>query len=144
EAWSYELFEAYLPKASWNQTQQVQYSTDHEGYNGRSDYAESCAGGYYAARLAVAELLQRTRIQASCLVLRFITGEYSAPLGVWVCREAARKAAKNKPITFEDRETMLRYCQALAKRKFGYDATDILKESMILRNIRQQRKLVQY
>ncbi|MFH1511287.1 MAG: hypothetical protein ABIF10_06350, partial [Candidatus Woesearchaeota archaeon] len=46
EAWSYELFEAYLPKASWNQTQQVQYSTDHEGYNGRSDYAESCAGGY--------------------------------------------------------------------------------------------------
>lgn len=144
ENWSFELFETYLAKASWNQTEKAQYSTDYEGYNSRTDYAESCAGGYYAARLAATELLHEAKRQASCLVLRFITPEYSAPLGVWVCREACRKAARNRPINFDDRQTMLKYCAALSKRKFGYDATEILQKSIVLKNIRQQKRLIEY
>ena len=53
EIWSYELFESYLPKASWNITNQLQYSTDHEGYLGRKTYSHNCQGGYYSVRMSV-------------------------------------------------------------------------------------------
>jgi hypothetical protein len=141
EPWSYELFESYLPRAGWNPTTEIQFSTDYESNAGRTTYAEECAGGYYAARLALLELLQKKKRQASALVMRFITGEYAVPLGVWVCREATRKAVKSKPIVFDDCKTMLRYAQALIQRKFGYDITQILNESRLLRNIKEQTKL---
>ena len=53
EPWSYELFETYLPKASWNTSTEIQYMTDYEGYNGRKTYADNCAGGYYSVRMAI-------------------------------------------------------------------------------------------
>ncbi|MFH0979012.1 MAG: hypothetical protein V1837_06970 [Candidatus Woesearchaeota archaeon] len=141
EKWSYELFESYMPKASWNISTELQYSTDNENYAGRKSYAENCAGGYYAARLAITERLAELKKQSSVLCLRFITGEYAAPLGVWVCREATRKAMANKPIFFDERNTMLRYIRALAIRKFGCDIEKILNESKLLKEIKAQSKL---
>jgi hypothetical protein len=142
--WSYELFETYLPRASWNISEEVQFSTDYEPYAGRTTYAENCAGGYYAARLQIAEKLVERKRQASVLLLRFITGEYAAPLGVWVCREATRKAMQSKPIAFDDRKTMLKYAQALIVKKFGYDVSTILKESRLLRELKEQTKLTKF
>ena len=57
------------------------------------------------------------------LVLRFITGDYAVPLGVWVTREATRKAMNGKPIIFSDKELMLKYFRPqqvrfMAIRKF--------------------------
>jgi len=139
--WSYELFETYVAGASWNVSSEVQYSTDYEPFAGRTSYAENCAGGYYAARLTIAEKLAERKRQASVLCLRFITGEYAAPLGVWVCRESSRKAMQSRPISFDDQQTMVKYCHALILRKFGYDITNILKESKLLAEQREQTKL---
>jgi len=141
EKWSYELFETYLPKSSWNLSNEINFMTDYEGYEGRKSYAENCAGGYYSVRLPILEKLKEVKRQGSILTLRFITGEYAVPLGVWVTREAARKALTNKPIEFSDRELMLKYARALIKKKFNYDLDSLLKESTILKNIKEQVKL---
>ena len=141
EKWSYELFEMYMPKASWNVSEQINYMTDYESYSGRKNYAENCTGGYYSVRLGVLEKLKQLKRQGTALVLRFITGEYAVPLGVWVTREAARKALSNKPISFSDKELMLKYVRVLVKKKFGYDIDNILKKSIILNNLKTQMKL---
>lgn len=142
DAFSYELFETYMPNVSWNQSSQVQYTTDYEFYNGRKEYAHNCAGGYYAARLGVVEKMEEMKIQGSVIVIRVITGEYAMPLGVWVVREAVRKAMKSAPIRFSDREYLLKYGKALVKKKFGYDTEHILKASKILEN--KQKKLTSF
>ena len=141
EPWSYELFETYMPKTSWNVDENINYTTDYEPYYGRKNYAENCAGGYYATRLSIAEKLEKMKKQASVLTLRFITGEYAVPLGVWVVREAVRKTMKNRPIEFASKDLMLNYASALVKKKFGYDVNNLLKNSIILRNIKHQTKL---
>ena len=84
-----------MPRAEFNVSDKIQYMTDYEPYSGRKRYAENCAGGFYSVRLAILEKLKKMRRQASVLALRFITGEYFAPLGVWVTRFAARRALKN-------------------------------------------------
>ena len=121
DVWSYELFEMYMPRVSWNPTAVLQYTTDHEFYEGRSEYAANCAGGYYAARLPILDTLLGRRRQSSVVALRFITGDYSVPLGVWVVREAMRKTMKTRPIQFSSRELMLKYAKNLAMKRFGCD-----------------------
>ncbi|MEM3154186.1 MAG: hypothetical protein QW165_01290 [Candidatus Woesearchaeota archaeon] len=127
EQWSYELFEMYVKPGV------LEYSTDYEGFNGRKDYAENCAGGYYTVRMAIAEHLLQQKKQNTVLALRFITDEYVLPLGVWVTREATRKALTAKPIKFASKELMLNYAKLLAKKKFGIDIIPILQKSKLLR-----------
>ena len=141
EFWSYELFESYLPKAGWNPTNKMDYMTDYEFFNGRKTYADNCAGGYYSVRLALAEKMKQIKRQASVLVLRFITGEYAVPLGVWVTREAARKTLNNRPIKFSDKKLMLTYAKNLIKKKFGVDIGFLLKDSVLLKELGKQKRL---
>lgn len=145
EVWSYELFESYLGLKinPWSKEGNF-YSTDYENYEGRKEYAEETAGGYYAARLGILEKMKELKRQNSALVLRFITSEYNVPLGVWVCREACRKSIKEKPISFASRELMLKYAKELIQMKFGFDISTLLKESRLLKNISQQKKLSEY
>ncbi|MBW2978893.1 hypothetical protein KY304_02175 [Candidatus Woesearchaeota archaeon] len=144
EVWSYELFETYLPNASWNISNKTQYTTDYEPCTGRKKYAEQCAGGFYATRFGVLEKLSKFRKQASVLVLRFITGEYSVPLGVFVCRQATRKALENKPIIFSSKELLIKYAKVLIKRKFGTNIDFLLENSLLLKSIKHQKKLVEF
>ncbi|MFH1682748.1 MAG: hypothetical protein ABIA37_03040 [Candidatus Woesearchaeota archaeon] len=142
EIWSYELFENYLDYKvnPWSKGGNF-YSTDYEGFNGRKSYAEECAGGYYSVRLSCAEKLKELKRQAGLLVLRFITHDYNIPLGVWVTREASRKALVEKPITFSSKELMLKYAAELIKRKFNFELETLLKESQLLKNMKEQKKL---
>lgn len=144
EVWSYELFETYMPKASWNVSEKIQFSTDYESYSGRKSYAQNCVGGYYAARLPILEKLKSMKRQASVLALRFITGEYYVPLGVWVVRETARKTMISKPMQFESKALMLQYSKEIVKKRFGYDLDNLLKESVMLKNLREQSKLTRF
>ncbi len=141
EPWSYELFESYVPSGRWAENPAGKYSTDYENPTGRKDYAESTAGGYYSVRLAITEHLVGMKRQAACLALRFITDEYAVPLGVWVTREAARKALENKPIEFSSKELMLQYALAKIKKSFGVDITPMLQESKLLLELRTQKRL---
>ena len=144
DVWSYELFETYMPKTAWNIENKINFTTDYELYEGRKTYAENCVGGYYSVRLAILEKLKSLKRQATVLTLRFITDDYAVPLGVWVTREAARKALNSKPVRFNDRETMLNYAKALVKKKWGYDAENLYMESVLLKNIKSQKKLLSF
>ncbi|MCC4769027.1 hypothetical protein FXV91_02050 [Methanosarcina sp. DH2] len=97
-AYSFELIEVWLPKTVWS-GESSWIGEDSEGLDGKKGYSP-LAGGYYAARLPVLEYLTEIKRQASVFVLREITPDYWAPLGVWVVREGMRKALQNPPETF--------------------------------------------
>ncbi len=141
----YEIFETYLELDSnpWSK-EGYKYSTDYESYEGRSNYADETAGGYYACRLPILENLKEHKHQGSVLALRFITQEYNLPLGVWVCREATRKSLSQPPVTFASKELLLRYAQELIKRKFSFDLQLLLKESQLLKENQRQRNLSEF
>jgi len=144
DVWSYELFEGYLPGAVWNFSGKIEFSTDNEWYDGRKGYAEKTAGGYYAARLPVLEYLNKIRRQASVLVIRFETPEYTDSLGVWVVRETARKAVNNKSIEFETKELMLEYVKNMIIRKFNFNIERVYNQSLLLEKLKSQRKLWEF
>lgn len=132
DVWQYELHEHHLSsKQSW---------MDYEPYRGRTSYAKETAGGYYAARLPILEHLHKRRRQSAVLAIRVITDEYTMPLGVWVCREAVKKALAAGPVKFQNRKEMIRHARSLMREKFSWD----LPESIILRELFGQKKLSQY
>ena len=137
EVWSYELFEMHVSNPK-------HFMTDNEPYEGRKYYAGNTAGGYYTVRLAALEKLNQMKRQGSVLALRFITGDYTLPLGVWVTREAARNSMQSKPIEFSSKELMLEYARKLIKKKFKCDLDIQLKQSILFKNIKQQSKLIKY
>jgi len=136
EVWSYELFEM--------QTRSPESMHDWEGYNGRKNYAEETAGGYYAARFSILSRLKTIKRQATILSLRLVTDDYWAPLGVWVVREAVKKAMTSKPIDFNSREEMINYVIAFARKQFNYDVTPMIRSSELLKQIKTQKKISEY
>ncbi|MFC1682232.1 hypothetical protein ACFL0X_01275 [Nanoarchaeota archaeon] len=141
EIFSYELFELYFPGSSWNPTQILKASTDYEDFKGRKQYAFSTAGGYYASRLPILEYLDSIKRQASILVIRLETPTYWAALGVWVVRESVRKALNKKALKFNSKEELLNSTKQISKTKYNFEPNQILKQSKLLRQNREQKKL---
>ncbi|MFW6383329.1 MAG: hypothetical protein ACOCZQ_01655 [Nanoarchaeota archaeon] len=131
--WGYELFETCMPRTGWHTSSDVEYTTDYETHQGRKSYAENCAGGYYTVRLAVLEKLRKMKRKASCVVIRVITGDYSVPLGVWVTREASRKALENKPLSFSEKSLMVKYAKLILNKKFAMPQGSIINDSRLLK-----------
>lgn len=142
-AWGYELFETYVGAGLQN-PEQYESSTDYEGAYGRKDYASSTVGGYYAARLAVLEYMLKEKKKGSVLLLRFITDEYWAPLGVWVVREASRNCFSSPKLEFESKELALKYVSAFLKKKFNVSFVTIHKKSRLLKELSTQKTLSSY
>ncbi|MDL5361912.1 DNA repair protein NreA [Halalkalicoccus sp. NIPERK01] len=92
--WEFELVEMKAPGSVWNPVgSEVWIASDHEGYEGRTKYVDGgTAGAYYATRLAALEYLEEIGRQAKVLVLRHVSDEYWAPVGVWQIRESVRDA----------------------------------------------------
>ncbi|MFB6112714.1 MAG: DNA repair protein NreA [Halodesulfurarchaeum sp.] len=97
--WEFELVEMKSPGSIWNPDPTGAYyvGSDHEGYDGRTAYVEETSGAFYAARLGVLEYLADVGRQAKCLVLREVSEEYWAPVGVWQVRESVRNAFEAGP-----------------------------------------------
>lgn len=144
DTFSYELFEMYLPKSAWNQSDEIAISTDYEDCFGRKKYASNTVGGYYAARIGILEKLKNIKRQASVLVLRFETPEYWASLGVWVVRMAARKSLINEPFIFDSKEALLEKTKELVFRILKFKADYILNQSILLKNLKQQKRLNEF
>ena len=107
--WSYELIEAWYPKTTWNPDgHKISIMGSHEGFNGRTTYAE-IGGCYYAARLAVNEKLNEEHRQAAVAILREAHPGYILPVGVWNVRENVRKALKNEPMKFNNVKETFEY-----------------------------------
>jgi hypothetical protein len=138
--WSYELFEMYLPRSSWNPSQEIKAATDSESYSGRKNYAFGTAGGYYATRLPILEYLNSIQRQAKVLVLRVETPSYWASLGVWVVRESVRKAL-SKRMVFSSREELMNSVKQIGKIKYNFDFAEILNQSKVLKEEKTQKNL---
>jgi len=92
--WKYEMIEIWGKHTLWAGDDEV-IVQDREGMT-KHGYSP-ISGAYYSARLAVCEYLKSIRRSARVVVIRTISGDYWAPLGTWVIREAARKAMSSPP-----------------------------------------------
>lgn len=131
--WGFENIEVWLKGAFW--AREVTAAADWEDHRGRTAYAENTTGGYYATRLAVLEHLTDLGRQATAIVLREITDEYTTPLGVWVVREACRRAMAAPGLPFEDTESALRHMDRHALHKTWQASARLLHEARVQRSL---------
>jgi hypothetical protein len=131
--WGYESIEAWLKGSFWASAgmplatgESGIVEADWEDHTGRTTYAAT-AGGYYATRLAVLEHMVKTGRQATAIVLREITDDYTTPLGVWVVREVSRLAMSAKPLVFEDVASAVRHIDRHCLFKSWQDHADLLQ-----------------
>ncbi len=114
--WEFEQFEAWAPDTLWTMAySKPAINLEKESYRGRSKYAIKEGGGYYAARLAVLEALERMKRQACVVIFREIHEGYIMPVGVWEVRENVRNAFRNPPEKFDTMEEALAYIGARLK-----------------------------
>jgi hypothetical protein len=97
EAYTFELIEIWMRGSVWSPDGWI--GSDREDLRGKKEYSH-LAGGYYAARLAVLEHIEKSGRQAAALAVREISEKYWAPLGVWVVRDVAREAMNAPPQRF--------------------------------------------
>ena len=137
--WGFDNLEAWLKGAFWASGREhvtVVPAEDWEDHRGRTTYASNTTGGYYATRLAVLEhLVHDVRRQATVIALREITSEYTTPLGVWVVREACRRALSTRPLEFEDLQAALRHMDRHAR------TPDWQRHATLLAAVRSQPSL---
>ncbi|MCW3999093.1 MAG: Nre family DNA repair protein [Candidatus Bathyarchaeota archaeon] len=135
--WSYESMEAWYPGTVWNPAgSSVAIYSDWEGNSGRSTYA-SIGGCYYSARLAICELLQKERRQATAIVLREARPGYIMPIGVWQVRENVRNAMRQKPYVFRSLAESLQFLGG----KFEIPISRWILQSELLKRALFQRRI---
>ena len=133
----YELVEAWYPNTIWNPYgQDIMIISSYESNKGRTKYAE-IGGCYYAARLAVNELMNKERRQAGCVILRESHPGYIFPVGVWNVRENVREALRNAPHKFETLNEVLEFI----KSKMAIPLRKWIKHSRVLQNNMYQKTL---
>jgi DNA repair protein NreA len=138
--WSYEAMEAWYPGTAWNQTgDNVLLFSDWEGYDGRTTYA-SIGGCYYAARLAVGELLLKERRQAAVIVLREAHPGYIMPVGVWQVRENVRNAVQQPALKFNTLKEALEQISS----KFEIPLKNWIEKSTLLQRALFQKRITDY
>jgi hypothetical protein len=135
--WSYELIEAWYPGTTWNESKnKIDIFSSSEFFYGRKGYAE-IGGCYYAARLAVSELLEKQGAQAKVIIMRETHPGYIMPVGVWNVREHVREALRNKPLYF----ATLNDAFAHISKKMAIPINIWIKNSEVLQNIKYQKRL---
>jgi len=135
--WQYELIEAWYPNTTWNPYgSSISLFNSYEFYKGRTTYAE-IGGCYYAARLAVNELLNKERRQAGAIIMRESHPGYIMPIGVWNVRESVRRALKEQYRKFDTLHEALIH----ASEKMDIPLQRWIKNSAILKNQLYQKRL---
>ncbi len=128
--YEYELIEF------WDLDKSISIAHDYEPYKGRKEYAYQTTGAFYAAKLACLEYLVKIKKQASILIIREITPDYIAPVGVWKIRETVRDAFSKKPLVFEDWYLVMKYLSSkLITRSY------FVKISTMIKNMKKQSSL---
>jgi len=139
-SWRYELIEAWYPNTTWNPGgRDIEIISDHEFYEGRTDYAH-IGGCYYAARMAVNELLMRENKQAGAVIFREAHPGYVMPVGVWNVRENVRAALKTRPHKYDTIEAAMQHVDKV----MDIPRKTWIANSGILRDWFTQRRLDDY
>lgn len=129
---SFEIVEADIKFSK-----EVNFWHDYESFHGRKGYAKEVVGGYYVARLAVCEYLEKIKRQANILVLREITNDYYAHLGVGILRETCRDAFNKIP----DKPASLNESFEKMQERLNLNVEVFKEKSINLKNYGKQKKL---
>ena len=132
--WEYELMELKRPNSTWNASKRTFIAQNYEPFSGRTRYADECAGAYYAARLGVLEYLESIQRQAKVLIVRDVTPDYWAPLGVWIIRETVRNAFGDYT-TLEEKGV-----KDVIGEEFRFQYSNIMNQSKILKGSQKSLK----
>lgn len=139
--WSFDIMEAYRPGGFWSkEMKEVHMSCDYEFYEGRKNYAENVAGGYYATRLAVVEYLREQRKQAACVIFREIGPGYQQPMGVWQCRQNVRNAMQSEKKEFGSLQDALDFLSMQLTIPMG----EWKKNSKLLDRMQHQSRILDF
>jgi DNA repair protein NreA len=134
--WRFEMLERWQKHSLWSGDEETIVVDGERGLS-KPKYSP-IAGAYYSARLAVLEYLKSIGRCARVLCIRDISGEYWAPLGTWVIREAAH-ASLSSPA---DRVGTLQEALTSASQKLG--TSFWIQKMGLLRDIRQQKTLFEF
>ena len=134
--WRFELLERWQKHSLWSGDEETIVVDGEKGLT-KSKYSP-IAGAYYSARLAVLEYLKSVGRCARVLCIRDISGEYWAPLGTWVIREAAHESLSHSP----DRVGTLGEALTSASQKLG--TSFWIPKMDLLRDLRQQKTLFEF
>ena len=135
--WQYELIEAWYPNTTWNPYgSSISIFNSYEFYKGRKTYAE-IGGCYYAARLAVNEVLNKERRQAGAVIMREAHPGYIMPIGVWNVRESVRRALKGPYRKFDTLEQAL----VFIAEKMDIPLQRWIRNSAVLKNQLYQKRI---
>jgi hypothetical protein len=106
--WKFEAIEGWSPDTLWTMgySRAAIHQDLESNYTG-SENIDKASGSYLATRFAVLDGLKKLGRQATVLLIREVSGEYSLPLGVWHAREAVRRSFFTKPQKFESPEDAL-------------------------------------
>jgi len=138
KVWMFEVIEIAVPGAEWMLGKKKPIiASDYEFYEGRKDYAQNVAGGYYAAEIAVLEYLNKIKRQAGAIVLREIRPEYYAPVGVWKIRECLRDAFNQKPMVFSSITDVIKRID----ERFIVKSSTWKEKSVLIKFLEEQRTL---
>lgn len=133
--WRYEMIEIWQEQSLWGGPGEV-IVQDREGIK-KSGYSP-ISGAYYSARLAVCEYLKSIRRCARVILVRSTSGDYWAPLGTWVVREATRRAMAAPPLRCESLDEAVRHTVAIT----GSDRW--VPHSTLIPELKTQRTLGQF
>ncbi|MBI4021563.1 MAG: hypothetical protein HY369_04935 [Candidatus Aenigmarchaeota archaeon] len=135
-SWEFENFETWAPGSNWSAQTQSRIIEEYEPFAGRTAYAESQAGGYYASRISAVRYLAREHKQAKVVAFREVYEGYTIPMGVWVVRGVSEQAFQQQPQRFATKEEALAY----AATRLRVPMAAYRKKSVILR----QRRLFEF
>ncbi len=133
--WRYEMLEIWGAHTLWAGDEEM-IVQDREGMVKRA--YSPVSGAYYAARLAVCEYLESIRCSARALIIRNVSDQYWAPLGVWVVREAARSAMASVPVSCATLD------EAVSRASVLSGSGTWLSHSTLIPELRSQRTLLQF
>jgi hypothetical protein len=139
--WSYEWMEAWWPGSTWNPIgSNVVIEGDYEDYFGRTTYP-GIGGCYYASMLATLEHLNRTRRQATAILLREIYPGFNIPIGVWFVRESCRQMFQKGHVL---RTNSLREVCEYLDKSTTLGCMKWFKSSKLLKRITHTRRIEEF
>lgn len=92
--YSFEMIENWNNGSIWTGPRESIAEGDYEK-PGRMVTNPKIAGAFFAAKLPIVEFLNEKERRGNILVIRFIDGDYTMPLGVWQVRENVRTAMQS-------------------------------------------------
>ncbi len=130
DKFSFEVIEINQnnPDSSWH---------DYESFFPRKSYASSVTGAYYANRLALCEYLEKIQKQASCIVFREISDEYTQSMGVGILRQISRDAFSKQPEKFQTIAEALQKIQS----RIRLPINAFTDKSLIIKGYGKQKRL---